>query len=184
MIAPVQPHMQRLFAALWPPAAISAQLAELTAMLHAEWGGRSISELNQHITIEFLGAVNAARVVDVAGALHAAAGAPFELQLDALEYRKHGGILWARATRVPESLQALARALRARLRALGFAVENRALLPHVTLLRDARRPARPAAMAPACWTADEITLVRSQLGRSGARYEVIARVPLAVRQSI
>jgi 2'-5' RNA ligase len=53
---------------------------------------------------------------------------------------------------------------------------------HVTLARSRRGDTdlRPLAGVPieGRWRADEVTLVSSQLGRPGARYEVIERVTL------
>lgn len=125
-----------------------------------------------------LGGVEGGRVAAVEQALHAAAGTAFVLELDALEYRRRGALLWARASQVPAALDELVRALSGALRELGFSVEDRALVPHVTLLRDARRPEHLPKFAPLRWQAVDITLVCSRLGRGGARYEIAGRVPL------
>jgi 2'-5' RNA ligase len=167
-----------LFIALWPSAPVAQRLAALTSALHAECGGRIISQQNQHITVVFLGDVQVERSTDVQRAMCAVAGASFELELDVIEYRKRGGMLWARATQVPHTLAALVNGLRAALIDLGFSVEDRAFVPHVTLLRDARKPARLDALQES-WRVNELTLVRSHLDRNGARYEVVCRVPLA-----
>jgi RNA 2',3'-cyclic 3'-phosphodiesterase len=167
----------RLFIALWPTAAVAQHLARLTSALQAEYGGRKIIQKNQHITVVFLGGITIDRIADVQGAMRAAAGQAFELQLDAVEYRRRGGMLWARATQVPDALDTLVRRLRASLRDLGFAIEVRAFVPHVTLLRDARKPAQLGTLQ-ARWRVNELTLVRSHLDNSGTRYEVVFRVPL------
>ena len=164
--------------ALWSTAEVARQLVRITAALHAEYGGRKIAPQNQHITVVFLGEVGVDRVAEVQRAMQAAAGTPFELTLDKVEYRKRGGMLWARAMQVPDALSLLVNRLRTALIELGFTVEDRAFVPHVTLLRDARKPLQSAALN-ARWRVEELTLVRSHLDRHGARYEVICRVPLA-----
>lgn len=136
-----------------------------------------ITPQNQHITVVFLGDVAAERSAELQGAMRAAAGPAFELQLDGVEYRRRGGMLWARATQVPDALVTVVGKLRASLGELGFATEDRALVPHVTLLRDARKPALSHTLQ-AHWRVNELTLVRSHLDSSGARYEVVYRVPL------
>jgi RNA 2',3'-cyclic 3'-phosphodiesterase len=161
----------RLFIALWPSVPVARELVQLTTALHAECGGRKIIEQNQHVTVVFLGDIKIDQRAMVERAMQRAAGAPFDLQLDAIEYRKRGGLLWARALRVPDALTALVSGLRTALGELGFMVEDRAFLPHVTLLRDAVKPARATAFQ-AAWRVDELTLVRSHLDGKGARYEM------------
>jgi RNA 2',3'-cyclic 3'-phosphodiesterase len=169
---------QRLFIALWPSARVARQLAGLTTALHAECGGRKIIQQNQHITVSFLGDVAPDQMAVVREAMQTSAGDAFTLQLTALEYRRRGGMVWARATQVPAGLASLADALRAALSERGFSVEHRVLLPHVTLLRDAHQPAWLETLLLQ-WRVDELTLVQSHLARGGSRYEVIHRVPLA-----
>jgi RNA 2',3'-cyclic 3'-phosphodiesterase len=55
----------------------------------------------------------------------------------------------------------------------------RAFRGHLTLARfSSRRPPRCEAPEAAAWPVDEVTLVRSHLGRGPARYEIVERVPL------
>jgi len=173
----------RLFIALWPSAAAARQLANLTDALHAECGGRKIPRANQHVTVAFLGNVAAEGMVDVQQAMHQSVTHSFELQLDAVEYRKRGGMLWARASRVPEALDALVQQLRVRLGDAGFSVEDRAFVPHVTLLRDAQKPAHLNIPLHLNWQAHELTLVRSHLDRHAARYDVVYRVALPAHRA-
>lgn len=168
----------RLFVALWPSAPLLRHLAQLTSALHDECGGRKINKQNQHVTVVFLGNVAIGRIADVKNAMDAAAGSAFALQLDTVEYRRRGGMLWARATQVPDALDTLVRTLRTTLSEHGFDMEDRAFVPHVTLLRDARKPARPHTLR-ASWGVQELTLVRSHLENTGARYEVVHRVALS-----
>jgi RNA 2',3'-cyclic 3'-phosphodiesterase len=173
----------RLFIALWPPQPVLQQLAEIAAALHIACGGYKITQQNQHITVVFLGGVMPGCVAHVQRALHASTGQQFELELDVIEHRRRGGLIWARATRVPDALDGLVNDLRSTLRGHGFNAEDRRFVPHVTLLRDARKPYSMPEYAPARWHADEITLVRSHLERRGARYEIVCRVPLAAHGS-
>lgn len=80
-------------------------------------------------------------------------------------------------------VQRLFIALRSALREFGVRVDERRFAPHLTLMRDARRPARLPDMMPVPWQAEEIALVRSCLDRGGARYDIVARVPLTDRSA-
>jgi RNA 2',3'-cyclic 3'-phosphodiesterase len=70
-------------------------------------------------------------------------------------------------------------------KAVGFEPEARTFLPHVTVAR-VRRGARPRQRAlpglpevdPAVFGGQAVCLMRSRLGRGGARYEALERVPL------
>lgn len=170
---------QRLFIALWPSRAAARQLAAMADVLHAACGGRKIPSANQHITLAFLGNVAPKQMAEVEGAMRSATGPCFDVRLDGVEYRKRGGMWWARATQVDPALELLVRRLREMLQACDLRVEHRAFVPHVTLLRDARPHADLPVTSPLTWRAREFTLVRSRLERDGARYEVILRVALA-----
>lgn len=168
----------RLFIALWPSAAAARQLATLTDKLHAECGGRKVPRENQHMTLAFLGSVAPGRVAEVEAAMHSAAGSSFEPQLDAVEYRKRGGLWWMRATQLDPGLERLVQCLRELLQTCGLRTEHRRFVPHVTLLRDARPCANGQPSMQVDWRARELTLVCSRLDRQGAHYDVIHRVAL------
>jgi 2'-5' RNA ligase len=127
----------------------------------------------------FLGKVPGARVGLVQQAMGSAAGAGFELVLDQLRLRKRGGMVWARAGGVPSALAQLVTRLRHALAACEFAVEDRAFVPHITLLRDVRACVPLPDFVPLAWSIDAMALVRSELARDGAHYETLFQVPLA-----
>lgn len=178
-LAPRADAPLRLFIALWPSAAATRRLATLTDELHAACGGRKIPRANQHVTLAFLGNLAPKRVTEVERVLQRVAGSSFELRLDVLEYHKRGGLWWARATQVDPALERLVQDLREVLNACGLRVEHRRFVPHITLVRDARHGAHGHTALPVTWRVRELTLVRSQLDRYGARYEVLHRVALA-----
>lgn len=177
--APRQPAHQRLFIALWPPPALAQRLAHVSTLLHAACGGRRVPLSNQHITLVFLGDVQTTDNAKVRRILRSAAAEAFTLQIDKLSYRRRGGMMWARAAQVPEALDALVRRLRSALAAQGFVIDDRAFVPHITLLRDAHKPTQLPVLTLPDWHVGELTLVRSNLDNHGARYEIMFRVPLA-----
>ncbi len=145
-----------------------------------------------HVTLQFLGNTEAEMADQLAPALRqlAAAAAPLTLHAEGLGVfgpPAAPSILWAG---VAGDLPALAALQRDTVRACarhGFAAEDRAYRPHITLARRYRAAAGPfdraalAAGAPAgsgpAWRVEDIVLYRSHMGRQPA-YEPIAAFPL------
>lgn len=193
---PLPPATRRLFVALRPDPATLDRLAAAAADLCAALGpaGRDLRPVPPgalHLTLRFLGDVEAARLDDVAAAVAGAAAAAPPL---ALEVRGAGALPDPRRPRVlfldvggeVGPLAALAADLEARLRAADFPPEPRPFRPHLTVarVRPGRRPAglaaalRAAALAPVAWQAREVTLVESHLEAGGARHVPLRAAPL------
>jgi 2'-5' RNA ligase len=164
-----------LFFALWPDAAVRAELDRWGAALHARCGGRRIRADKLHATLAFVGDTPD----EAHGALHDAAAAVdtpgFDVVLDAPGYWKHNRIAWAGASAFPIALSALAEKLRAGLAARGVHFDPKPFVTHVTLLRDARPPAQMPALPPIRWPVSGFSLVRS----AGGRYELLSSWPLS-----
>jgi 2'-5' RNA ligase len=179
-------HRQRLFFALWPTPALAERLAALAETCQASCGGRTMRRETLHLTLAFIGELEEARLPALRAAVaalfaadRAASAQPalppaFTLHLDQLGYWPHNHILWTGCSAPGAAVMALAAALAAALQAAGFALEARAFLPHVTLLRNAQTAALPA-MPLLPWPAHEVLLVRSDLSAGHAAYEVIDR---------
>lgn len=183
-LPPGKRRRQRLFFALWPSSAMAERLATLAKDCHASCGGRTMRRETLHLTLAFIGELDEARLPALraaAATLFAAAtgAAPkaFFLSLDQLGYWPHNGIVWAGCSAPDAAVMSLADGLAATLQTAGFALEARAFLPHVTLLRDAKVAALPA-MPLLPWPAHEVLLVRSDLSAGHAAYEIIDRWPL------
>lgn len=146
---------------------------------------------NVHLTLKFLGAVEAARRDAVAGALSdAAAGCScFDLTvrgLGAFPTPKRPRVLWAGLDEGAAQAAALARRVDEALVALGFAPEPRAFTAHVTLgrVRAPRANPRLAEALAASGTfgrqrVDRLVLMRSQPSPRGPCYTELAAAPLA-----
>ncbi len=166
--------MARLFFALWPDAPSRTALARLAEDLAAVSGGRAVPLDKIHLTLAFLGEADDARTRD---ALHAAGRAAFEpvqVTLDCVGSFRGARVAWA-GSRVTDAPLAAAQArLERALRASGFALEDRAFTPHVTLARRIARPVPRAPIAAVGWTAAEMALVAS-VGGGYANLEVFGR---------
>jgi 2'-5' RNA ligase len=146
---------------------------------------------NVHLTLKFLGGVEATRLDAVAGALtDAAAGCrAFDLTvrgLGAFPSPTRPRVLWAGVDEGAVQAATAARRVDEALAPLDFAPEARAFTAHVTLgrLRVPRASPRLAEALPAGGTfgrqrVDRLALMRSQLSPRGARYTELLAAPLA-----
>ena len=175
------------------PAGVATTLEARLAPLRATHSQARWSDLaDAHLTLVFLGGTPAAIVPAVVDAVtRAAAGrAPFRVALHGAG--SFGGrgrplVAWLGVGAGAADLTALAADIRARLMMLpGLAHLTGAgeMRPHLTVARRA-----PASLAPLvrnvfadegpAWTIDGLVVMRSHLGRNGARHEPLATVPLA-----
>lgn len=133
-----------------------------------------------HVTLFFLGNVereSIAALEAVAGRLEVPA---FELTLDRVDYWRHNRIVWAGTTATPAPLADLASGLSAALAPLGFTAEDRPYVPHVTLVRNAKRGPKGVVFAPVRWRIRDWVLVESVPGAGRSSYRVISRRELGV----
>lgn len=186
----------RLFVAVDLGAAARATLARAQdALRRRPFPVRWVEPAGAHLTVRFLGGVDAALAPALAVALRAAAGdhAPFALRTGgpgAFPNARNPRVLWLGLAGPLDRLAALHAATEAALAPLGFPPEGRAFRPHLTLGR-ARQGAAPrdwdglaAAFAAlhdlpgAPLPVAALQLMRSELGPAGARYTTLATVPL------
>ena len=127
--------MQRLFFALWPDSLWSERLLSAAKPLLGGAMGKVQASVDLHVTLSFLGAVEAeqvARLRECAGAIEASA---FELLFDAFEYWPQARVLAATCAAVPPAAGELARLLHAAALGLGLRPDLKPWRPHLTLLR-------------------------------------------------
>jgi RNA 2',3'-cyclic 3'-phosphodiesterase len=185
----------RLFAAVLLPAPVADELAAEVAALRElpgadalRWTGRP----GWHFTLAFYGEVDDAVVPDLSARLERAARhtEPFSLAVRGGGRFGHGRALWAGAAGDVAELRLLADRSEAAARRAGLPMaDHRRYRPHLTLARSREAVdvgpyvvlLEPFAGRP--WTVTELTLVRSNLPKSGVpgeqpRYEPVGRWPL------
>lgn len=187
----------RLFWAVLPPLPVRQALSavlEQAASAGLLAGARAVSADNLHFTLHFVGSTPVQRVreLEAAGRQLAAQHTAFELSLQGLgafPKPQHAKIVWLGASDGAAQLVSLAQAISAADAQLGFPVEARAFVAHLTLARlKAPRDVRallaalvlPAALS---FEVQALSLMRSHLDERGARYAELARVPLRVAQA-
>ena len=163
--------MARHFFALWPDEAAAKALAEVAAALAMRAQGRPVPAAKLHLTLAFLGEIDAdrARAASQAGAMVRLSG--FNMVLDCVGSFRPAQVAWAGCTRVPPELACLHAGLAGELLSRGFPLEDRPFAPHVTLARRISKAVPREPMPPLEWKAREITLVRSEAGTG--RYDVL-----------
>ena len=171
------PNTQRLFLALWPPTELGRELGRLAAKIDPG-PGRYVVPEDIHLTLVFLGSVDASFrgcAERVAVAIRAES---FTLVLEQIACWPKAGVLWAGPRQVPASLLHLVRELNAGLTACGHTAEQRAYAPHLTLARKLRSCPAPQSIEPLKWEVHRFSLVQSRTRADGARYEILRSWPL------
>lgn len=179
--------MHRLFVALRPPSAIRSALLAMTGGVP---GARWQDDEQLHVTLRFIGEVDARVADDIASALgqvHAPVTTMALAGVGRFAHRGRTDTLWA-AVAPAEPLVALHRKVDAACVRAGLSPEGRAFVPHITLARLARSAgagvdverwlADHAALASPAFTCAHLVLYESTLGHEGARYEAVERWPL------
>jgi RNA 2',3'-cyclic 3'-phosphodiesterase len=163
---------RRLFIGLLPADEVRGAIAD--HQRHWYWSGGSLPTRPErlHLTLHFLGEINATREHALRSALAGEDVAPFELLLQTPECWA-GGIAVLRPDE-NTALDDLHARLTARLSHIGIAPMRGGFAPHVTLARGAVNAAPPEAMRPLIWTVTDFALVWSRPGPP-ARYEVLDR---------
>jgi 2'-5' RNA ligase len=188
----------RLFVAVELPEEIRDRLRQVATELRAALPAEPIRWVRPegiHLTLKFLGDVEAARVEDLrvclAGALPGVS--PFELQPTTLgSFGGRGGlrVIWIGLAGDTEALAELAGAVERSLTPLGFSAERRPYRGHLTLARIRDRTDRATRIrihellseqpqprfSP--FRVDRVSLMQSTLSPGGARYTSLASLPL------
>ena len=173
----------RLFFALWPAAALRKRIATTVAGLERDNapGGRRLNPDRYHLTLQFLGDFQPLRQSVLDAAIVAAGSIrlpPFDLVLDLAGSFPKAGVCWLGASTAPETLQQLRNELGRALTSAPVQVRSApAFSPHLTVLRDVRRPLPPTPIQPLSWPVREFVLVDSVSGTHPA-YRVLGRWPL------
>jgi 2'-5' RNA ligase len=183
----------RLFIAIEIPEGIKKEMVGLQEKLKksgadASWPGPE----GVHLTLKFLGEVPESKVEEIKNALAAVAGGTGPFRLEAagagtFPSAKNPRVAWLGVTGDIDKLSALQQAIEDAMRGVGFEQEEREFKPHLTLARIKyvrSRDAWQSAMSgikdvrlPA-FDVTHVSLMKSELHRTGAVYTEVARVEL------
>jgi RNA 2',3'-cyclic 3'-phosphodiesterase len=182
--------MPRIFTGLAIPADIGQMLALSRGGLP---GARWIDPENYHLTLRFIGDVDASIAHEVASLLHRVNRAPFELRLDGLS--SFGGnkprALVATIAPAPSLMELQAEHERLMQR-VGLEPEGRKYTPHVTLARLRDTSSRQVAdylaargyFPPLTFRVERFVLYSSRASVGGGPYVIEADFPFVTRQAV
>ncbi len=151
---------------------------------------------SQHLTLQFLGEIPQAKVVDIQRVLAPVVNiiAPFDWTLQGLgcfPNQRNPNVLWVGVHEPTGALQRLQASVSKALRSIGFAPDSRPFAPHLTLARLPRDAAPYKRHALGVWFDTQppptphtarvmaVHLMQSELLRTGARYTAVAEFKLA-----
>lgn len=164
----------RLFFALWPDEQVRMELAAVSQMMNTALRGRPVPVNNLHMTLFFLGEVDAVTLQKIEHFSDHVCTSSFSITLSELVFRQKQQLVWVEAEEVPPQLADLLNVLRENLSILPVRLEKRQFVPHVTLVRKANSQRAPfKAITPIQWQVGHFSLVRSHLGEKGVRYEIL-----------
>jgi 2'-5' RNA ligase len=185
---------RRLFVAAWLPPQACREAEEVTARLEeSDADVRWVSPADLHVTLCFLGAVEASRTEDVAACLAGvlSGSAAFDLRLEGLGRFPERGlprVVWAGVEAGAPELAALASLVERALLAERFLerIDGRPFRAHVTLGRpkSCRGVGRLLELLEevrfqgGTHRLEEVLLAESRLSPRGALYTAVARFPL------
>jgi 2'-5' RNA ligase len=161
----------RVFFAIWPDEAVRDALSAAALRAEAECGGRATAADKIHLTLFFVGEVDRGRIDQLQTWAGTIAARPFDLETSVLGYWRHNRIVWAGSPVTPSALGRLVADLTSALAVAGYRGEERPYVPHVTLVRNARRAPRERVLDTPTWHAREFALVES----AGGRYEPLTK---------
>jgi 2'-5' RNA ligase len=171
---------RRLFFALWPEDSVREAILACRQTIRGHAPIRWVPAGNLHLTVRFLGPVDAARLRHILSSEQPELPA-FQLEFPALRYWPRRKLLWLETRQVPSAMAEL-------IERLPFATAGsvdsgrqavKSLVPHVTLARQA--PADlvlPGRIDAISWPVNAYALVESLLTPAGARYCVLKTWPL------
>jgi 2'-5' RNA ligase len=166
----------RLFFALWPDDQTRHALASVSQSIEAK-GFKCVQPHNLHVTLVFLGHVNADTELLITQAVADIPARSFELTFDLLSYWCRPKILCLTCLQpAPEQAIILASALGAAAKDCALQTDTRPYTPHITLARHARYLPK-LKFEPIVWRAEAFRLVESCSEPDGVFYKVKQQWP-------
>jgi 2'-5' RNA ligase len=163
---------QRLFFALWPDSRVRENLEGYFPLLRG-CGGRKVPPQNLHITLAFLGSVDANTRDCLIAAADEIELPSFAMQLDQLGFWRRPQVVWLGSEELPPELADLVGALKKAMLTCGLEPESRPFRIHLTLMRKAHRGPREQNIPRLDWPVEHFALVASETRPEGASYQVL-----------
>jgi 2'-5' RNA ligase len=160
----------RLFFALWPDGLTRLELARLCHSIEAK-GFRPVQPQNLHVTLVFLGRVDADSELLIKRSVTSISAKPFVLSFDQLNYWSNPRVLCLTCSQIAEEVELLVAGLNREVASCGLQPETRPYIPHITLARHAHY--LPVInFEPIVWRSGSFCLVESCSEPGGVYYKI------------
>jgi len=176
--------MHRLFVAILPPRPVREYMRSIMGGIS---GARWQNDDQLHLTLRFIGDVDARLADDVHSALHSVRQDPFQVAVSGLgtfDRRGEPTAFWA-GVAPHNALRELHKKVDQACQRAGLEPERRAYHPHITLARlnRASGPVAPAlenagTIVTPPFVVSHFNLYESELTQAGAVYSIVERYPL------
>ena len=173
-----EPARLRLFFALWPDPGLGQRIWDLTRGCVRASGGRPVKRENLHLTLAFLGNVDAGMLPELRAAAAELHSPGFEFTLDELSFWPRARALVMQPTTFPQALPGLVEGIWNAMAPFALDQSSGKFRPHVTLARKVGPAPLQSLEAQLSWRATQFCLVSSVTDPGGARYEPLARYHL------
>lgn len=165
---------RRLFFGLWPDAVVRAAIIDrFSQMPQYALQATAMQPENLHLTLHFIGNVDAAMTACVQDAAQAVRGTAFDLRLDRVGYFAQAKIFWMGCTRTPSDLLNVHQQLADALLPCGYQAESQPFTPHVSLLRKVQQPGVMSAFKSIHWPVKSFALIESLPSSTGVIYRPV-----------
>ena len=134
---------------------------------------------NLHVTLVFLGAVDAASELLIKQSVMSISANPFVLTFDQLSYWSKPKVLCLTCSKLAEEVELLVTGLNREVSSCGLQTENRPYLPHITLARHAHY-LPDMSFEPIVWRGGSFCLVESCSEPGGVNYQVRQEWPFII----
>ena len=165
--------MKKLFFALWPNDETRKQITKFNQSIKSA-GLKQVKPGNLHVTLVFLGNVDAESEVMIRERVEHIIVQPFVLHFDQLDFWRKPRILCLSTQQYDPQLLVLVNALKSMVEQCGIKTEERSYKPHITLARKAHELIEIDVL-PIEWQARAFCLVQSSSTTNGVHYQVLQR---------
>lgn len=164
--------MRRLFFALWPDPATRSACANICKQV-ADCG-KPVASHNLHVTLLFLGNVNAKQQTEVTLEAAKLKDIPTKLVLDRLDFWQKPKVLCLTASASNPNFVQFHTELAGIANRSSIITDTRPYRPHATLIKKARYKPE-LSTNPVVWQSNGFCLVESLLSPSGVEYRIVER---------
>ncbi len=139
--------------------------------------GRAVTPELLHLTLAFLGSVDASAQACIEKAVAGLHFEPFDLSLSRFGFWPRPQVIWAGPEVTPPPLQDLHTQISQVIQPCGYRPETRPFSPHVTLMRKAHYAPDTLSLSPFYWRVEGVSLVQSLSSPEGVRYVPLCNWP-------